>query len=138
MRSDKKTIDLDVLDLRSPDIDNLPEWRPASPADVYLTLELEIGEVGVTGGHVFQLLVATPQGVTAHHHGKALEAFASMRKRAKSFDIDALLVVDPYQWGCVHDTLLQRVRSCERSTWAGSLDGLRAKFFWEYEGVEYR
>lgn len=131
-------VNLEVLDLRSLDIDDSPAWRPASPADVYLTVELEIGEVGVSGGHVFQLLVATSQGVSAHHQGKALEAYTSMRKRGKRFDIDALLVVDPYEWTCVHAALLQRVASCERSTWAESLDCLRAKFFWEYEGIEYR
>lgn len=131
-------MNLEVLDLRSLDVGDLPAWRPASPADVYLTVELEIGEVGVRGGHVFQLLVATPQGVSAHHHGNALAAYTSMRKRGKTFDIDALLVVDPYDWTCVHDALLQRVASCERSTWAESLDCLRRKFFWEYEGVEYR
>lgn len=132
------TIALEVLDLRSLDVDDLPAWRPASPADVYLTAELEIGEVGASGGHVFQLLVATPQGVRAHHQGKALQAYTSMRKRGTSFDIDALLVVDPYDWNSMHAALLQRVASCERSTWAESLDCLRAKFFWQYEGVEYR
>lgn len=131
-------MNLEVLDLRCLDIDDLPAWRPASPEDVYLTVELEIGEVGVSGGHVFQLLVATPQGVRAHHQGKALAAYMSMRKRGKTFDIDALLVVDPYEWTCAHAALLRRVVSCERSTWAESLDCLRTKFFWEYEGVEYR
>lgn len=132
------TVNLEVIDLRSLDIDDLAAWRPAAPADVYLTVELEIGEVGVPGGHVFQLLVATPQGVRAHHQGRALEAFTSMRKRGKSFDIDALLVVDPYDWSGVQATLLQRVKSCERSTWAESIDCLRTKFFWECEGIEHR
>lgn len=132
------TVSLEIIDLRSLDIDDPAAWRPASPADVYLTVELEIGEAGVSGGHVFQLLVATPQGVRAHHHGRALEAFTSMRKRGKSFGIDALLVVDPYGWSGVQATLLQRVKSCERSIWAESLDCLRTKFFWQYEGIEYR
>ncbi|KWS07162.1 hypothetical protein AZ78_4723 [Lysobacter capsici AZ78] len=92
----------------------------------------------MSGGQVFQLLVATPQGVRAHHQGKALQAYTSMSKRGTSFDIDALLVVDPYDWASVHAALLQRVASCERSTWAESLGCLRAKFFWQYEGVEYR
>ncbi|QWF15643.1 Imm8 family immunity protein [Lysobacter capsici] len=132
------TLNLEILDLSCLDIDDPSAWQPASPADVYLMVELEIGEAGVPGGHVFQLLVATPQGVRTHHQGRALQAFTSMRKRGTTFDIDALLVVDPYDWNWVHDTLRQRVKSCERSTWAESLDCLRTKFFWEYEGIEYR
>lgn len=132
------TIHLEVIDLRSHDVDDLRAWRPASPEDVYLAFELEIGEAGVPGAHVFQLMVATPEGVRARHRGKALQAFTSMRKRGKTFDIDALMVIDPYDWPSLHEMLLQRVASCERSTWAESLDCLRTKFFWEYEGVEYR
>jgi hypothetical protein len=138
MWSYEMTVHLEVLNLLSLDVSNLPAWRPASPADVYLTIELEIGEAGVPGTHVFQLLVATPEGVEAHHRGKALQSFTSMRKRGKTFDTDALVVVDRYDWDVVHDTLLKRVSSCERPTWAESLDCLRRKFFWEYEGIEYR
>jgi len=138
MWSHEMTVRLEVLDLRSLDINNLPAWRPASPADVYLTIELEIGEAGVPGAHVFQLLVATPEGVQAHHQDKALQAFTSMRQRGKTFDTDALVVVDPYDWNSVHDMLLKRVASCERSTWTESLGCLRTRFFWEYEGIEYR
>ena len=61
-----------------------------------------------------------------------------MRQRGKTFDIDALLVVDPHDWTCVQATLLQRMKSCDRSTWAESLDCPRAKFFWQYQGVEHR
>lgn len=131
------TIHLEVTDLISHDVDDLRTWRPKSAEDVYLAFELEIGEVGVEGGHVFQLMVATPEGVAAHHHGKALEAFTSMSGRGKTFDIDALMVIDAYDWATLRDLLLKRVASCERATWDESLDCLRAKFFWEYEDIEY-
>jgi hypothetical protein len=129
-------LDLEVVDILSLDVDNLRGWRPASSEDVYLAVELEIGEAGVPGAHVFQLMVSTPEGVRAHHKGKALQAFTAMRKRGKTFDIDAMIVLDPYDWHSLHDMLLKRVTSCERSTWAESLDCLRTKFFWE--GIDYR
>jgi hypothetical protein len=138
MWSPEMTIRLEIVDLRSLDVDRLSAWRPDTPEDVYLTLELEIGEAGVSGAHVFQLLAATPEGVRAHHDGRALQAYTSMRRRAKGFDIDALLIVDPYDWDTLREALRQRVAACERSTWAESLDCLRTRFFWEYEGVERR
>lgn len=74
------------------------------------SLELEIGEAGEAGVYVFQLMVATPENLRAHHKGEALQAYTSM---------------------------CGRVASCERSTWVESLNRLRAKFCWEYEGTGY-
>lgn len=128
---------LEVHSLLSLDVHDLPTWRPDSPEDVYLTVELEIGEAGATGAYVFQLMVATPEGVRAHHKGQTLQTYTSMCGRGKTFDIDAMLVIDPYDWPALHDVLLRRVASCERSTWVESLDRLRTRFFWEYEGTGY-
>jgi hypothetical protein len=99
---------LEVQSLLSLDVHDRPTWRPDSPEDV-----------------------------RAHHEGEALRAYTSMCGRGKTFEIDAMLVIDPYDWPSLHDTLLQRVASCERSTWVESLDRLRTKFFWEYEGTGY-
>ena len=129
---------LEIVDLRSLDVDDPGSWRPAAPEDVYLVFELEIGEADVSGAHVFQLLVATPEGVAAHHRGRALQAYDSMSERRNGLGIDAMLVLDRYRWSSLRDLLSQRVASCERATWAESLDCLRAKFFWEYEGLERR
>lgn len=128
---------LEVHSLLSLDVENLPAWRPDASEDVYMTVELEIGEAGASGAYVFQLMVATPEGLRAHHEGGALQAYTSMCGRGKTFDIDAMLVIDPYDWPSLHRMLLQRVASCERSTWVESLDRLRTKFFWEYEGTGY-
>lgn len=130
------TLRLEVIDLRSLDIGDPGSWHPAAPEEVYLVFELEIGEAGVSGAHVFQLLVATPEGIGAHHRGRALEAFNAISERRKGRDIDAMLVLEHYDWPSLREVLLARVASCERSTWAESLDCLRARFFWEYEGVE--
>ena len=129
---------LEIVDLRSLDIDDPSSWRPAAPEQVYLVFELEIGEAGVSGAHVFQLLVATPEGLNAHHRGRARAAFDAMSGRRNGLAIDAMLVLDRYRWPSLRDLLSQRVASCERATWAESLDCLRAKFFWEYEGLERR
>lgn len=129
---------LDIVDLRSLDIDDPSSWRPAAPEAVYLMFELEVGEAGVSGAHVFQLLVATDEGLDAHHRGRARAAFDSMSERGDGLGIDALLVVDRYHWPSLREALSERVASCARATWAESLDCLRAKFFWEYEGLERR
>lgn len=129
------TLRLELIDLRSLDISDPGSWRPAAPEEVYLVFELEIGEAGVSGAHVFQLLVATPEGIGAHHRGRALEAFNAMSRRGTGRGIDAMLVIEHYDWPSLREALLERVASCERSSWAESLDCLRARFFWEYEGV---
>ncbi|KLN56938.1 Imm8 family immunity protein [Variovorax paradoxus] len=132
------TMRLEIRSLQGVDIDDLRTWHPASPADVYEMLELEIGEAGVPGAHIFQLLLATPEGLGAHHKGEMLKFFSAMQERAKTFVTDALVVVDHYDWNEVRETLVRRVASCERSTWNESLECLRRKFFWEYEDIKYR
>lgn len=59
-------------------------------------------------------------------------------ERRNGLGIDAMLVLDRYHWPSLRDSLSERVAGCERATWAESLDCLRAKFFWEYEGLERR
>jgi len=132
------TLRLETVDLRSLDLGDSGSWRPAAPEDVYLMFELEIGEAGVSGAHVFQLLIATPEGLGAHHRGRALQAFESMSERGGGLRIDAMLVLDRYDWPSLRESLRERVAGCQRATWAESLECLRTKFFWEYEGVRRR
>jgi hypothetical protein len=83
---------------------------------------LSIGLADDEKADQFQVVVATPQalqGRPRRRHGK-------------------LLVVQSYDWEKVRDTLEHWVRECDRLTWAETLNCLRARFAWEYEGMSTR
>jgi len=54
---------LEIRNFSSMDIANLWDWEPSSLEEVCFHLELEIGEKGSKGGQLFQLVVATPEGL---------------------------------------------------------------------------
>jgi len=130
-------IKLEIRDYFSSDVDDLEGWHPATSSDVYFPLEIGIGEVGITGEHLFQAIIATPEGLIKHHTGKALEAFNILQRMGEESGKNALVIVDGYNWSKILSKLEKMVLECEKESWDESLDCLRKNFFWEYEGMIY-
>jgi hypothetical protein len=131
-------IKLEIRNFLSWDVDDLSAWHPLSPPDVYIPVELEIGETGAPGGHLFQIVVATSEGVREHHRGEVLENFEMMQRRGEGSGKEALVIFEKYDWREIQIRLKAVVEGCEKESWAESLDCLRKKFFWQYEGIKYK
>jgi len=128
---------------------DISEWKPLLLSDVYICVFLTIGEPGVRGAALFQLVVATPEGIQKCRPDTALDEMLQSFKECypgtplpesmKTFDVGSswgpLLIVDGWNWEDVHSQLEHRVAACERETWDESLECLRKKFWWEYEGM---
>jgi len=93
---------------------------------VYFQLEIEIGEEGKAGGHLFQLVAATPEGLLA----------IGRRYPARGFPDRALLVFSEYRWEALVERVERIVTRCTRSTWDESVLCLQRYFEWEYEDYE--
>lgn len=118
-------IELTLRDFSSSDISNVWKWSPNRPSDVFFELTIEVGVAGLEGGHLFQLLVATPQG---------LQRVADSYSEYQFPDRAVLLFVD-YSWQCLMDRLLRILKLCSRDSWDDSLAVLQRYFVWEYEAA---
>jgi len=112
-------VELELQDVFCFDIDDLATWRPEGNHIDY-SLELRIGAVGQVGAHDFHVRVVDEQTIAAEPG------------RARQY---ALIVdVESYAYDSVIASLTAMIATCCESTWADSVDKLRAVFHWEYEG----
>jgi len=123
-------IKLEIRSFISGDVDDLSTWCPSLASDVYIHVEMEIGEVGALGAYLFSAIIATPEGLNNHHKGEALKSFKIIQRRRGG---GGLVIVNEYNWKEVRCKLEEIVSRCEKEGWDESLDCLRKKFFWEYE-----
>lgn len=114
-----KSITLKVNDYYSPDIE-IHSWEPDSAEQVRFLLELEVGEAGDDRKDLFQVVVATPEGLRASATGPIIADRAT-------------IVVSEYSWGQVRRTVEQIVERCQAPTWEESVLKLQRYFRWEYE-----
>ena len=117
----KNTIGLEVRSISSPDVE-FYAWEPLNNSDVFFLVEIAIGEAGVKGSDVFQIVVATPEGLRA-------------RSRVGEFTIRerCTLIVSNYNWAEIKKSLETIVRKCEGENWSTSTLNLQRFFNWEYE-----
>ena len=108
----------------SPDAD-LWSWVPDSAADVYLLVELEIGERGVDGADIFSLLIATPEALRA----RAADGTSVLLGRGS-------LVVAQFDWPDIWEKIQALVASCAAETWGETCWKLQRHFCWEYESFQ--
>ena len=115
---------LEIRNFYSADISNLPNWKPDDENEVFFHLEFEIAELGKKGANVFQVVVATPQGLSWF---------------AQTFDAElperAVLLLEQYSWDLLLDKLSSIVQTCTKDSWQDSIDQLRLYFMWEYEDL---
>lgn len=114
-----KSITLKVHDYYSPDIE-IYSWEAASAEQVRFLLELEIGEAGGESKDLFQVVVATPEGMRA---GATKPVIADR----------ATIIVSEYEWAQIQRTVEQIVKRCQAPTWEESVLRLQRYFKWEYE-----
>ena len=112
-------IKLKVQDFYSPDIE-VHSWEPEAPESVRFLLELEIGEAGDEKRDLFQVLVATPEGLRA----AAREGVIADR---------ATIVISDYSWLQIQHAVQGIVERCEAPTWEEAVLKLQRYFRWEYE-----
>lgn len=119
--SKRSTIQLEIRSIGSPDVE-FYSWEPTTNADIFFLVEMEIGEAGVEGADLFQVIVATPEALRA----KSKVGAIVIRERST-------LVVSNYAWREINKSLEDIVRKCESETWAISTSNLQRYFSWEYE-----
>jgi hypothetical protein len=113
------TVRLRVKSIVSSDVD-VDEWTPGSLEDVYFPLELEIGLAGAESASLFQLLVATPEGLRRY-------------ARTEIISERGLLVLSEFSWQIVHETLDRIIVGCAGNSWQETTVRLQRYFTWEYE-----
>ncbi len=115
-----------IVSISSPDV-HLDAWTPQAREDAFVLVELELSCTGGQGAaDLFQIVVATPEGLRKHQetHADALGEVLSER---------AMLVVSDYSWPRVRRTLKDIVKRCEGADWTESVARLQRYFEWEYE-----
>jgi hypothetical protein len=110
---------LEITDYSSADIENVWAWVPESSEEVCFHLEIEVSEAGVRGGDLFELVVATPEGLRAH----------SREYPTYEFPDRNLLVFSEYSWQALVGRLERIVANCTRDTWEQSVACLGQYFF---------
>ena len=111
-------IKLEIKNVSSPDVELWSDIPPAN--DVYFLLQLEIGEQGDDRKDLFQIMVATPEGLRA-------------RAKASVLADRATLVVSELDWNSLLQELGKIVQACNGCDWNDSVSKLQRYFRWEYE-----
>ena len=88
-------------------------------------VEMEIGQEGVDGADLFQVVIATPEGLRA----TAKTGNTTIRERST-------IVISFYDWHRIRESLETIIRSCESETWVNSTLQLQRYFKWEYENFQ--
>ena len=122
--SERTTFELVLSGCESWDIDSLPDWLPECSEDVFYCLQLWIGPKDGSP-HLFDALIATPEGLRAHK-----ERYGRLSKQSQR----VLFVFPEYSWAEVDKTMQQAVADCAGADFDESLEKLRKRFSWEYEG----
>lgn len=114
-------IELNILGFSSTDVSDLRGWKPNERAEVFFPLCIEVGERGKSGGNLFQVVVATPEGIRSFGE-----------KYGQLPDRNVLVCLD-YEWVQIEARVSRIVASCARDSWQESMSSLQRFFQWEYE-----
>ena len=114
-----------IDDWVSPDIDNVWIWTPEESKEVCFLLEINIGFEGSTGTDLYQVMVATPEG---------------LKEKKKSDNIIPgrhYIIILEYDWETIESYITKLVESCSSETEEETNNKLCRFFHWEYEDHEY-
>jgi len=114
-------IHLVIRNISSPDVvidEDLDDARA-----VCFLLQLEIGADDAAGADVFDVVIATPEGLSE----KAAEDQGGALSRR------ATIVLRHFAWSKVHLIVSDILRDSQADTWNESLLRLQRYFTWEYE-----
>jgi hypothetical protein len=112
---------LELRSLSSSDVE-VGVWQPGEDGRVCFPLELEIGERGVNGADLFEVIIATPEGL--RRLPTSINGVLSDR---------AAIVFDKFDWAGMRKVLSEILGACSAETWSESLLRLQRYFRWEYE-----
>jgi hypothetical protein len=98
-------------------LETLEQWQPVNPRSVALSLCLYIGWDDDIGSDYFYLSVVTDD-LRPHFPRSSAQVYVH------TFDWDSLLL-----------SILKIIKKCERDTWEASVNELRRRFNWEFEGM---
>ncbi len=111
---------LEIRGLCAPDVE-LEDWRAGQREEAWLDVEVEVGESGTAGATSFWTAVATPEAAAL---------------RGQRFERRGLILVaqlrDPRD---LHEGLQRVLDACAAENWDASLEQLRKRMHWEYEGM---
>ena len=113
--------EIEIQSMVSSDVDEIWNWNAPDPKNVFFELTLTIGCKKALGGNNFSLLVAS-------HN----QTFRQMTSDDKRF----LLRFDTYSFEALTERLNTIIQECQSADWQGSVDQLRTRFHWEYEGYK--
>jgi hypothetical protein len=113
-----RNIELEIKSWSSPDVD-FESWMPED-TNVYFLLEIEIGVRGGSPRDIFQLIVATPEGLRARARGPVISERGA-------------LILSEYSGAIVRRSIQSIVERCASETWVESVTKLERYFEWEYE-----
>ena len=113
----KKRIKL--ISLSSSEVD-LKYWHPESKEDVFICLDIEVGQHGEDGSNMFYVTLTTPE---------------ALRKRRSEHVLSRgrILIVDDYDYDLVRKLVLEIIAGCSAMQWDDSCAYLQRYFQWEYE-----
>ena len=124
--SEKHSTYLEITNYHSADVDLVWEWNPSRLDEVFFQLSFEVSEKGQRGGTVFQVVIATPEGIRA-----TFERFGPAGVPDRN-----LIVMCEYSWDAALDMLKSVVKKCECPSWEQSMEKLSRYFLWEYEDFQ--
>ncbi len=115
--------------------DEIPTWQPARVEDVYLGFTLSIGPCDEEGSEYFGIVVATPEAIKDRQQRPKWKASTNRKRPIKGWHDTKLLVIQGYNWQEIKEALERMVTDCDSPTWEQTVDCLRKRFNWEYEGM---
>jgi hypothetical protein len=111
---------LELRNISSPDA-TPDEWIPTKNR-AFVLLQLDIGIVGEAACDTFDVIVATPEGLT----GTREDSVGALAQRVT-------IVIRHFTWEAVRGILNDIIRRCESDTWPESVLRLQRYLRWEYE-----
>jgi len=110
---------LEVKDFYSPDIEDIWLWEPGENEQVCFLLELSIGDAFSDASDIFQVVVATPEG---------------LKKRSGFVLADrATMVIREFDWDRLMQFINTVLSNCAEESWSKAVVKLQKYFEWEYD-----
>jgi len=112
---------IEIQSMVSSDIDEICNWSPPDPKNVYFELTLTIGCKKARGGNNFSVLIAS--------HNQTIRQLSHDDKRF-------VLWFHIYSFEALTKSLNKIIQECQNGDWLSSVDQLRSRLHWEYEGYK--
>jgi len=115
---------LEIKFVHSPDTSGVPveKWNPNAYEEVYILVQLDIGQIGKEAADIFSCVIATPEAL-----------MKQMVDGKKVLSDRALIVVNGFDWPTIYKHLSEIVERCSDENQITEQWKLQRFFLWEYE-----